>query len=175
MSRFLITSFIVSLLVFVVPQDLERLEMVPDPKNATTTVRLRSTQVSGPKDRYHSLAFSIDYSYPTRWPAPPATVNFELVSVVRARKLNTDLYVVFIVDGKEIHFSSNRSAIKRPVPGKSWVGERMVFLIPYEQFKKLAQANTLSVKLGGVTFDFDDDMRAGIKTIARHMALTVTN
>jgi hypothetical protein len=97
--------------------------------------------------------------------ALPKTVKFELVSVVKARKLNTDLYVVFVIDGKEIHFSSNRSAIRRPVPGKPWIGERMVFLIPYEQFHNMAEAKTLSVKLGGVMFDFDEEMRRAIGQI----------
>jgi hypothetical protein len=175
MSRFLITSLVVSLFVFVSPQDVKRLEMIPDPKNDSIIVRVPPTQISGPKDRYHSLAFSINYSHLSKFPSPPETVNFELVSVVTARRLNTDLYVLFVVDGKEIHFSSNRSAIKRPVPGKPWVGERMVFLIPYEQFKKLAEAKTLSVKLGGVTFDFDEEMRKSIRAIAHHMLMTLTN
>jgi hypothetical protein len=109
------------------------------------------------------------------FPSPPQAVNFEIVSVVKARKLNPDLYVVFVVDGNEIHFSSNRSAIPKPASGKPWIGERMVFLIPYEEFKKVAAAKSLAVKLGGVSFDFDDEMQRSIRAIARHMALTVTH
>ena len=180
MSRLVIKSFLLSLLVSLFAQEVAqeedlRLQKTLDREGKWVTVRVPSTPLSGPKDRYHSLAFSVYYSTLSRWPSPPQTVNFELVSVVKARKLNTDLYVVFVVDGKEIHFSSNRSAIKRPVPGKPWIGERMVFLIPYDEFKKLAAAKTLSVKLGGVTFDFDDGMRRSIKAIARDMQLTVTH
>ena len=176
MSRVLITSFILSLLVFF-PQDedLSRLQTTHDRQKKETTIRVPSTTLSGPKDHYQSLTFSVYYSSLSMFPSPPQTVNFELVSVVKARKLNTDLYVVFVVDGKEIHFSSNRSAIARPVPGKPWIAERMVFLIPYDEFKKLAAAKTLAVKLGGVSFDFDADMQRSIKAIARHMALTVTH
>jgi len=64
--------------------------------------------------------------------------------------LNTDLYVVFVADGEEIHFGSNRSAIRNPVRGKPWIGERMVFRIPREDFIKLTSAKKLSVKLGAV-------------------------
>lgn len=152
MSRFLIISFVVSLLTFVAPQDKARI------------VRSQSIPISGPKDRYHSLSFSISYPFVDILERPK-TVKFELVTVVKARKLNTDLYVVFVIDGKEIHFSSNRSAIRRPVPGKPWIGERMVFLIPYEKFDIMAKAKTLSVKLGGVTFDFDENARRAIGSI----------
>lgn len=177
MSRVVITTLIVSLLVFVPSQDedLNRLQTTYDPQTKQDTIRVPATKLSGPKDRYDSLTFSVSYSTLSMFPSPPGTVNFEIVSVVKARKLNPDLYVVFVVDGKEIHFSSNRSAIPKPVPGKPWIGERMVFLIPYDEFKKVAAAKTLAVKLGGVSFDFDDDMQRSIRAIARHMALTVTH
>ena len=177
MSRVVITSLIFSLLVIVLPQDedLNRLQTTYDPQKKENTIRVPSTKLSGPKDRYDSLTFSVYYSTLSMFPSPPQTVNFEIVSVVKARKLNPDLYVVFVVDGKEIHFSSNRSAIPKPAAGKPWVGERMVFLIPYEEFKKIAAAKTLAVKLGGVSFDFDDEMQRSIRAIARHIALTVTH
>ena len=178
MSRVVITTLIFSLLVFVLPAqdpDLLRLQTTYDPQTKEDTIRVPATKLSGPKSRYDSLTFSVYYSTLSIFPSPPQTVNFEIVSVVKARKLDKDLYVVFVVDGKEIHFSSNRSAIQKPVPGKPWIGERMVFLIPYDEFKKLAAAKTLSVKLGGVSFDFDADMQRSIRAIARHMALTVTH
>ena len=159
MSRFLIISFVVSLLAFGSSQDNGPLtERITNARTGATTIRSKPIPISGPKDRYHSLSFSISYPFSEDL-AWPKTVKFELVSVVKARKLNSDLYVVFVIDGKEIHFSSNRSAIRRPVAGKPWIGERMVFLIPYEQFHSMVEAKTLSVKLGGVTFDFDDKSR----------------
>ena len=148
MSRFITPSLIVSLLVFISTQgQTKRIKYVHDEQKQITTVLLPSTQLSGPKDRYHSLAFTIYYFYPTKYPAPPEDVHFELHSVVKARRLSPDLYVVFVIDGKPVHFSSNRSAIRRPVPGKSWIGERMYFVIPREDFLKLAAAQKLSVKL----------------------------
>jgi hypothetical protein len=136
-----------------------------------TTVRLPSTELSGAKDRYHSLSFSISYSYPGKTPAaPPERVDFELVSVVKARSLNPDLYVVFLADGKPIHFGSNRSAIKNPVRGRPWIGEKMVFVIPREEFLKLAAAEKLAIKMGDVTFDFDEDAHAGVRVLAKVLA-----
>ena len=168
MSRFLITTLLA--IVFCVPaQDNFTLtEIIRDYNRAKneTTLRLVPTQISGPKDRYHSLTYSLYYSYPGEDPKPPADVNFELVSVVKAQQLNTDLYVVFLVDGKEIHYSSNRSAIKKPVRGKPWIGERMIFTIPREEFMKMAAAEKLGVKLGGVSFEFNEPARAGLRSFA---------
>ena len=165
MSHFLIVSLVVSLLTFGPSQDNAPLtERVTNPRTGADIVRSKSIPISGPKDRYHSLAFSLSYPFVDIL-ARPKTIKFELVSVVKARRLNTDLYVVFVVDGKEIHFSSNRSAIRRPVPGKPWIGERMVFLIPYEQFHKMVEAKTLSVKLGGVAFDFPNEARRAMGEI----------
>jgi hypothetical protein len=173
MSRFLITSLIVSLLVVVMPQDdFKGIDNVLNEKTRIRTLRSRPIQISGPKDRYHSLAFSIYALYRADWGERPDIVNFELVSVVKARKLNTDLYVVFVVDGKELHFSSDRSAIRRPVRGKPWIGEKMVFRIPREQFLKMGGAKTFSVKLGDVAFDFDDEMRAAINRMTSLVSMS---
>lgn len=144
-------------------------ETVYDRQKNLTTVGLTSTKLSGEKDRYHSLFFSIDYSFPGKIPTPPERVNFELTSVVKTRRLNTDLYVVFVVDGKPIHFSSNRSAIRNPVRGKPWIGEKMVFLIPREDFLKLASAEKLAIKLGAVTFESNEDLRAGLRALAEEI------
>lgn len=171
MSRYLITGLIATLVLFVLPQDRFSLtEAIYDRARNVTTVRLPQEQISGPKDQYHSLSYSISYSHPGppgQTTTRPKDVNFELVSVVKARKLNTDLYVVFLVDGKEIHFSSNRSAIPRPVRGKPWIGERMVFLVPLDDFLKMAEAKKLGVKLGGVVFEFDDGARHDIQQLAK--------
>ncbi|HXQ72424.1 MAG TPA: hypothetical protein VN844_18150 [Pyrinomonadaceae bacterium] len=144
----------------------QELQSVYDQQKDLTTIRLPSTKLSGPKDRYHSLSFSIDYSYPGKTPSLPERVNFELVSVVKAQRLNPDLYVVFVADGKPIHFSSNRSAIRNPVRGKPWIGEKMVFLIPREDFMKLAAAEKLAIRLGGVTFEFSEESRDVVRTLA---------
>jgi hypothetical protein len=131
-----------------------------------TTVKLPTSRISDDRDRYRSLDFSVFYTYPSRENRVPSNVNFELVSVVKARKLNTDLYVVFVIDGDKIHFGSNRSAIFNPVPGRLWIGERMVFRIPYMTFKKLAAAKHLAIKMGPTDFDLSEDALESIRRFA---------
>jgi hypothetical protein len=131
-----------------------------------TTVKLPMSRISDDRDRYRSLDFSVFYTYPGREKQVSSDVHFELVSVVKARKLNTDLYVVFVIDGEKIHFSSNRSAIFNPVPGRLWIGERMVFRIPYVTLKKLAAAKHLAIKMGPTNFDLSEHALASIRRFA---------
>ena len=131
-----------------------------------TTVKLPQSRISDERDRYRSLDYSILYTYPGREKQVPSHVNFELVAIVKARKLNTDLYVVFVIDGERMHFSSNRAAIPNPVPGRLWIGERMDFSIPYESFKKLAGAQHVSIKMGTSNFDLSEDVLASIRRLA---------
>src|SRR5215510_12992422 len=65
-----------------------------DPVRDVTTVRSPSVHLADDKSQYHSLDFTLHYSHPGKQPRTPDRVNFELLSVVKARKLNTDLYVV---------------------------------------------------------------------------------
>lgn len=165
MSRYLITTLLAAILFVPAQDNFTLTEIIRDynPRTKETTIRLPSSKLSGPKDPYHSLSYSISYITAAK------DVNFELVSVVKAQKLNSDLYVVFLVDDKEIHFSSDRSAIPKPVRGKPWIGERMVFKIPGEEFMKLAEAEKLGVKLGGVSFEFNEATRLAIRAFATNM------
>ena len=131
-----------------------------------TEVSSQLIHLSGPKDRYHSLDFVLHYSYPGQVRRTPEQINFELVSVVKARRLNTDLYVDFLVDGKPIHFSSNRTAVPNPVPGRLWIGERMDFLVPYEDFLKMAASQKLAIKMGSVVFELSDEVRNSLRAFA---------
>ena len=169
MSRVLITILIASLVAFVPHNNHNGREAVQDGVRINTTLHLDSLPISGPKDRYHSLSFSVRYEHSTAARATPDVVNLELVSVVKARKLDPDLYVLFLADGKEVHFSSSRSAIPKPVPRKPWIGERMVFHIPRDDFLKWTEAETVGVKLGGVVFDFSRDNRDAVRELARMM------
>ena len=160
----MLKAVLLALVIVVSPQ--QTLDTVYDSQTNLTTIRLPVTKLSGEKSRYHSLSFSIDYSYPGQTPALPERVNFELRSVVKALRLDTDLYVVFIVDGTPVHFGSSRSAIQHPVPGRPWLGEKMVFPMTREEFLKIAAAKTLAVKLGNVTFEFSDEMLAKVRAVA---------
>src|ERR1044071_7038778 len=103
-----------------------KLETTYDGASDKTTVRLPPVKLSGERAQYHSLHMSPSFSYPGKTPARPSIIDFELQTVVKGR-LRTDLYVLFIIDGEKVFMSSNRSAIKRPVPGRVWMGERLVF------------------------------------------------
>jgi hypothetical protein len=146
-------------------QSTLKVETLFDEDKNLTTVRMGPVRLAAERDRYHSLDFSLSYQYPGHTFSIPQRINFDLVSVVKARRLNTDLYVVFVADSKPIHFSSNRSAVRNPVPGRLWIGERMVFLIPYEDFKKIATAGKLSIRMGSIEFDFGDEARESLRTL----------
>ena len=163
MSRFLITTTLALIVLTIPAQDQQKSTDIVssyDPVKDVTSVRTVPQKLSGPKGRYASLTFSVSYAYAGKGAAHPKDLSLELVSVVKARELNSDLYVVFVIDGDEIHFSSNRNAIPNPVRGKPWVGERMVFGLPREKYVKLVAAKKLSVKLGNLNFDFSRDQIA---------------
>lgn len=145
------------------PHAAPRVETRFDEQKNLTTQSLGPVRLSGPKNRYHSLDFTLSRSYEGTTSAAPNRINFELVSVVKARLLNSDLYVVFVIDGKQVHFSSNRSAIRNPVPGRLWIGERMIFSLPYDEFVKITNAEKLSLKMGADVFDFNDTSREALR------------
>ncbi|MGH9967957.1 MAG: hypothetical protein ACREBG_09030 [Pyrinomonadaceae bacterium] len=140
-----------------------------DPVKNVTTVRMAPVQISGEKDKYYSLHFAASFSYPGQTLRRPEVVDFELRSIVKARKLKIDLYVMFQVDGETIFLSSNRSAIKNAMPGRRWVGERLVFRMPYETLLKITQARKFAIKVDAVTFEVGeaqmDALRDFVKTI----------
>jgi len=118
-----------------------------------TTVALAPMQIWTGRGKYVSLYLSPSFKFAGRRQlAAPAYIDFEVRTVVR-RRLSTDLYVIFLIDGEKVFLSSNRWAIKRPVPGRVWVGERLVFRMPYETFVKITKAKTFAIKLDATTFE----------------------
>ena len=133
-----------------------------------TTVRLAPVQISGEKDKYYSLQMSPSFSFPGHKPATPSIVDFELQTVVKGR-LSTDLYVVFIIDGETVFLSSNRWAIKRPVPGRVWMGERLVFRMPYETFVKITNAREFQIEFDGVKFSVGETQKRALRELLNYM------
>ena len=131
-----------------------------------TTVRMNRFQISGEKGRYHSLHLAPAYSFPGQVPRPPEIIDFELQTVVKARKLRVDLYVLFVVDGEKIFLSSNRWGVKKPVPGRPWVGEHLVFRMPYETLLKLANASQASIRVDGIDFELSEDHLSALRSFA---------
>jgi len=143
-----------------------KIEASYDRSTDRTTVRLAPVQISAEKDKYHSLHMAPSFSFPGRQPARPAVIDFEVQTIVKAILLDSDLYVVFIIDGEKIHLSSNRWAIARPVPGRRWVGERLVFRMPYETFVKITKAKTFAIKFDGISFPVREEQRQGLRELA---------
>lgn len=139
-------------------------------KNLTTT-KLGPVRLAGDSERYHSLDFTLLAEYAGKTKQTPEPIFFDLVSVVKARRLNTDLYVVFLIDGREVHFGSNRSAIRKPVPGRLWIGERMTFSIPYDDFVKMTNAKKLSIRMGGTVFEFNVETMGALQSFLKQMKL----
>ena len=134
-----------------------------DRQHNLTTVSLPVSRISEDRDQYHSLDFTVSAQYEGEAKRTPDQIKFELITVVKERQLNSDLYVVFELDGKSKHFGSNRAAILNPVPDRRWIGERMVFLIPYNDFTKFGEAKSIAVKLGGVRFEFSNANREAVR------------
>ena len=148
-----------------------KIETTYDKVKVRTTVRMAPVKISGDKDKYHSVHMSPSFSYPGRQFQVPSTIDFELQTVVKG-KLRVDLYVVFIVDGETVFLSSNRWGIKRPVAGRKWMGERLVFNMPYETLLKITAAKTVSIKLDAVLFELGEGPMQAICDFARHIQST---
>jgi hypothetical protein len=136
-----------------------------DASKDRTTVRLAAVKISGEKNKYYSLHMSPSFSYGGHSFVRPEVIDFELRTVVKGR-LSTDVYVIFVIDGEEIFLSSNRAGIERPIRGRRWKGERLVFRMPLEILQRLANAKRAFVKFDGIPFEFDDDHRRALKTFA---------
>jgi hypothetical protein len=131
-----------------------------------TTVRMTPMQISGEKGRYHSLHLAPAYSFPGQVPRTPEIIDFELQTVVKARKLKVDLYVLFVIDGEKIFLSSNRWGIKKPIADRPWVGEHLVFRMPYKTLLKLANAKQTLIRLDGINFELSEDHRSALRAFA---------
>ncbi len=147
------------------PAETPRFETTYDKVKNRTTVRMMPVKLSGEKDKYYSLHISPSFSYPGQTPASPSVIDFELQTVVKGR-LRTDLYVVFVIDGETVFLSSNRWAVKRPIPGRVWMGERLVFRMPYETLLKIAGAKKLEIKMDAVRFEVNETELQAVRDFA---------
>jgi hypothetical protein len=150
------------------PDEAVKLESTYDASKQETTVRLPPVKLSGDKEHYHSLHMSPAFKYSGVTPARPRLIDFELQIVVKGR-LKTDLYVLFVLDQEKIFLSSNRSAVVRPVPGRVWMGERLVFRMPYETLLKIAAGKKLEIRMDAVTFAVSEEHLSLIRAFAEQV------
>lgn len=145
-----------------------KVESSYDPDKDITTVRLPAVQLSGENGKYRSLHMSPAFTYSGKELRTPEIINFELRTVVKGR-LDTDLYVLFMIDGEKVFLSSNRWAIKRPVRGRVWAGERLVFRMPYETFVKLTRAKTFEIRFDDVKFAVSENQLEMLRAFGDYM------
>jgi hypothetical protein len=150
-------------------ETVSKVETSYDAEKDKTTIKLAPVQISGERDKYVSLHMSPAFSFPGHQLATPAIIDFELQTVVRAKLLSTDLYVVFMIDGEKVFLSSSRWAVKRPVPGRVWIGERLVFRMPYETFVKITKASSVEIKFDAVTFSLGETQKQALRDFLPHM------
>lgn len=149
-------------------------ETTYEPEKDKTIIKLAPLQISGENGKYVSLHMSPSFSFLGRQVLTPSIIDFELQTVVRGR-LRTDLYVVFMIDGEKVFLSSSRWAIKRPVPGRVWVGERLVFRMPYETFVKITKANSFEIKFDAVTFSVGETQKQALQDFLTYMKPATTS
>ena len=154
--------------VSVQPQDSTKTETTYDAEKGRTIIKLAPLLISGENGKYHSLQMSPSFSFPGRQVVTPSIIDFELQTVVRGR-LRTDLYVVFMIDGEKVFLSSSRWAIKRPVPGRVWMGERLVFRMPYETFVKITKAKSFEIKFDAVTFSVGETQKQALRDFLTYL------
>lgn len=143
-----------------------KIETNYDRSKDKTTVRLAPVQISGAKDKYHSLHMAPSFSYPGREARAPEVIDFELQTVVKG-KLRVDLYVLFIVNDEKIFLSSSRWGLKKGNLGRGWMGEHLVFRMPYETFQKIIKADSFEISLDGINFPVDDDQRNALRELEK--------
>ena len=132
-------------------------------KDGFTLVAMEPLKISGAKDEYYSLHLGL--SYKSNESKTPETVDFEIQTVVKKRKLNPDLYIVFLIEGDEVFLSSDRRAVKNPVPGRRWFGERIVMRMPIATYLKLTDAKSGVIRMGRTRFELSAEQKTAMKKL----------
>ena len=55
------------------------------------------------------------------------------------------------------------------MPGKRWIGERLVFRMPYETLMKLTKARAVAIKMDGVEFPFAESAVDQVRVFAKRL------
>lgn len=143
-----------------------KIETSYDSGKNKTTVRMAPMKIADEKGLYHSIHLAPAFSYRGREPRSAEIIDFEVQTVVKARQLKVDLYVLFLIDGEKIFLSSNRRGVKNPLPGRRWVGESLVFRMPLETMVKLANAKQAMIRMDGLDFELSSDHLSALREFA---------
>jgi hypothetical protein len=147
------------------------IETTYDSSKDRTTVRLAPVKISGAKDKYHSLHMAPSFSFPGHEVQTPSRIDFELQTVVKTRLLDSDLYVDFLINGEKIFLSSSRrQAVKHPVRGRLWMGEVLIFRMPYETFVRITKAREFTIRFDGLEFPVGETERQSLRELLARMS-----
>ena len=57
----------------------------------------------------------------------------------------------------------------RPVPGRRWIGEQLIFNMPYEMFVKITKAKKFEISFDGVKFEVGEPQMQTLREFASRM------
>lgn len=130
-----------------------------------TLITCGPLKISGEKDEYYSVHVTLSYQYVKQQPTKPDHIDFLIQTVNKKRFLNPDLYIVFVIDGERIFLSSNRRAVKNPIPGRRFVGERIAMRMPIATLQRIANAESSAIRMGKTTFVIGPEQKAAMKEL----------
>ena len=126
-------------------------------------------QIGGPKDKYKAIYLTAWFQKPVGGSGIPEFVRFDLLSVVKRRSLDVDLYVQLIADGRKLAPGSNRWAVKNIERNPRVIGERIEMKMSIEEFRTIANAKNLTVTYDAIAFEVSDQVLAGLRELAKQL------
>ena len=134
-----------------------------------TKTTLGPVKIGGPKDKYKAIYLTAWFEKTVGGSGVPDFVRFDLLSVVKRRSLDVDLYVQLIADGRKLAPGSNRWAVKNIERDPRVIGERMEMKMSIEEFRSIANAKNLTVKYDAIPFEVSDQVLAGLRELAKRI------
>ncbi len=134
-----------------------------------TKTTLGPVKIGGPKDKYKAIYLTAWFEKTVGGSGVPDFVRFDLLSVVKRRSLDVDLYVQLIADGRKLAPGSNRWAVKNIERDPRVIGERMEMKMSIEEFRSIANAKNLTVKYDAIPFEVSDQVLAGLRELAKQI------
>ena len=78
---------------------------------------------------------------------------------------------MFFIDGKEVFLSSSRNAVKNPIRGRRWIGERIIMRMPRETFQRFATAKGTAIRMGATVFEIGEAQKAAMRELLKRMEM----
>ncbi len=147
----------------------QSVETTPSIATKGPRITLGPVQIGGPKDKYKAIYLTAWFEKTVGGSGVPDFVRFDLLSVVKRRSLDVDLYVQLIADGRKLAPGSNRWAVKNIERDPRVIGERIEMKLSIEEFRSIANAKNLTVKYDAIPFEVSDQVLAGLRELAKQV------